>query len=1279
MPNLTAEITTSAFADGLTEARSPLRRAITAATRMPEADAVAALLPQARQDPADAEATDHLAMRLARTLRERKGAGGRSGLVQGLLQEYSLSSGEGVALMCLAEALLRIPDAATRDALIRDKIADGDWQRHVGRSPSLFVNAATWGLMLTGRLVATHSETGLSATLSRLVGKGGEPLIRKGVDMAMRVMGEQFVAGETIADALRHAKAQEARGFRYSYDMLGEAALTAQDAERYLDDYRRAIDAIGRAAAGAGVQDGPGISIKLSALHPRYARAQRSRVMEELYPRVLELVRQAKGHDIGLNIDAEEADRLELSLDLLERLCFEPALAGWDGIGFVIQAYQKRCPHVVDFIVDLARRSGHRLMIRLVKGAYWDSEIKRAQVDGQSGYPVYTRKTHTDLAYLACARRLLAAPDAVYPQFATHNAHTVAAIHRMADPSVWAPGQYEFQCLHGMGEPLYEQVVGDPATGGLGRPCRIYAPVGTHETLLAYLVRRLLENGANTSFVNRIADPDLPLAMLVEDPVATVDRLAREEGGVGLPHPSIPLPADLYGTARRNSRGLDLSDEDALRTITAGMAEAAATEWSAGPMVAEPSSNRTTAAAAAAAPSPTFDGTEVEVRNPARLTDLVGHVRESSSRDVEAALAAADGAANAWAATPPAVRADALDRAADALQADLPLLIGLLAREAGKTASNAIAEVREAVDFLRFYAAQVRCDFGVDTHRPLGPVVCISPWNFPLAIFVGQVCAALAAGNPVLAKPAEQTPLVAAHAVRRLREAGIPSAVVQLLPGRGETVGAMLVGDARVQGVLFTGSTDVARLLQKALAGRLGRDGAPIPLVAETGGQNAMVVDSSALAEQVVADVVASAFDSAGQRCSALRVLCLQEEAADRIVAMLQGAMAESRIGDPARLAVDVGPVIDIEAREGIERHVEAMRARGRRVFRAAWNTEAGATAGGTFVVPTLIELDDIAELEREIFGPVLHVVRYRRADLDRLMERIAATGYGLTMGLHTRIDETIARVVGAAHAGNVYVNRNMVGAVVGVQPFGGEGLSGTGPKAGGPLYLYRLLSRRPDDVLARAVGTAGAAGGLSGTSAAVPPDGRTAGRSAFDALRAWTPGTDAAGFAALCERLAVQPGPGAARELTGPTGERNVYTLVPREAVLCLADADEDRLAQLASVLAVGGRAVWPAAARPLFDRLPPVVRDAIALAADWRAAGVRFDAVLHQGDAESLRQVNRAMAARPGPIVGVHGASAGGEGGERSWPLERLVVERATSVNTAAAGGNASLMTIA
>ncbi|KQM75426.1 trifunctional transcriptional regulator/proline dehydrogenase/L-glutamate gamma-semialdehyde dehydrogenase [Xylophilus sp. Leaf220] len=1244
------------FATGLESQAQPLRAAVTAATRIPESDALAPLIALARLPPDTARSAQTLAERLAGTLRQRKADAGRAGIVQGLLQEYALSSQEGVALMCLAEALLRIPDAATRDALIRDKIAHGDWRQHLGKSPSLFVNAATWGLLLTGKLVATHSEAGLSSALARLIGRGGEPLIRKSVDRAMRMMGEQFVTGETIADALGHARTREAQGFRYSYDMLGEAALTAADAARYLRDYQEAIDAIGRASAGRGVQQGPGISIKLSALHPRYGRAQRDRVMQELYPVLHALAVQARRHDIGLNIDAEESDRLELSLDLLERLCFAPELAGWDGIGFVVQAYQKLCPQVVDCVVDMARRSRHRLMVRLVKGAYWDSEIKRAQVDGQSDYPVYTRKVHTDVSYLACARKLLEAPDAVYPQFATHNAHTVAAIHAMAGPAGYTPGQYEFQCLHGMGEPLYEQVVGHPSQGGLGRPCRIYAPVGTHETLLAYLVRRLLENGANTSFVNRIADTAIPLAELVEDPVAAVDRVACTQGPAGLPHPSIPLPAALYGTLRANAVGLDLADDRTLAALARSMQSAHARQASAGPLM-------NCAPVAPSAPA--------AVRNPARHGDVVGHVQASSAEDVDAAVAAAADQADAWAATPAAERADALERAAAALEADMPELLGLLAREAGKTASNAVAEVREAVDFLRFYAAQVRRDFAVATHKPLGPVVCISPWNFPLAIFVGQVAAALAAGNTVLAKPAEQTPLVAAQAVRRLWQAGIPRAALQLLPGDGATVGARLVADPRVQGVLFTGSTEVARLLQNTLAGRLTADGRAVPLIAETGGQNAMIVDSSALAEQVVADVLASAFDSAGQRCSALRVLCVQEDAADRILQMLHGAMAELRMGDPAVLSTDVGPVIDAEARDGIERHIAAMAARGRAVYRAAAGQDA--STAGTFVVPTLIVLDHIGELQREVFGPVLHFVRWRREDLGLLLEQIAATGYGLTLGLHTRIDETIARVVGAAHAGNLYVNRNMVGAVVGVQPFGGEGLSGTGPKAGGPLYLYRLLASRPEDLQARALALMRPPNGIEGDAAVVAPP--TPARPALASLQRWLAAEGHAPVAALCSRFAALSRCGASLALQGPTGERNFYSLAARSRVLCLADDTADRLVQLAAVLAVGSRALWPAAASALRARLPADVQAQIDLAAEALLLEQDFDAVLHHGDAPALLDWTRRLAERPGSIIGVVACRPG----ERELPLERLLVERSTSVNTAAAGGNASLMTLA
>jgi RHH-type proline utilization regulon transcriptional repressor/proline dehydrogenase/delta 1-pyrroline-5-carboxylate dehydrogenase len=1237
------------FVDGPVQ-REPLRAAITAAYRLPETEAVATLLEQARLPAAQAQAAQGLAHRIATQLRGRKSDSGRAGIVQGLLQEYALSSQEGVALMCLAEALLRIPDSATRDALIRDKISNGDWSPHLGNSPSVFVNAASWGLLLTGKLVATHSERGLGATLGGLIRKGGEPLIRKGVDMAMRMMGEQFVTGETIGEALKHAKNLEAQGFRYSYDMLGEAALTSEDAERYLASYEAAIHAIGKAAAGKGIYEGAGISIKLSALHPRYSRAQYTRVMDELYPVLLKLTLLARQYDIGLNVDAEETDRLELSLDLLEKLCFAPELKGFNGIGFVIQAYQKRCPFVIDYVVDLARRSGHRLMIRLVKGAYWDSEIKRAQLDGQDGYPVYTRKSYTDLSYLACARKLLAAPDAVYPQFATHNAHSLAAIYQIADPERYTPTQYEFQCLHGMGEPLYEQVVG---ASKLGRPCRIYAPVGTHETLLAYLVRRLLENGANTSFVNRIADASISIEELIEDPVATVDRMGAQEGRIGLPHAAIAVPAGLYGEQRANSMGLDLSNEMTLDSLGQTMRAGAAQPLTAGPMLGV---DRQASAGATAS----------TVRNPANHADVVGEVVHADESDVDVALARAVAAAPGWAAVAPAERAALLERAADQMQAEMQPLMGLLVREAGKTASNAISEVREAIDFLRYYAALVRADFAPDTHRPLGPVVCISPWNFPLAIFTGQVAAALAAGNPVLAKPAEQTSLIAAQAVRILWQAGVPRDVVQLVPGRGSVIGARLVKDERTQGVMFTGSTEVARVLQGNVAGRLDAEGHPIPVIAETGGQNCMVVDSSALVEQVVLDVLGSAFDSAGQRCSALRVLCVQEDIAERMLTMIKGAMGELRIGQPDQLAVDVGPVIDTRARDGINAHIEAMRAKGRPVHQIARDQD-NATRQGSFVLPTLIELESIQELEREIFGPVLHVVRFKRRDLGAMVEQINATGYGLTMGVHTRIDETIAQVISSGHAGNLYVNRNMVGAVVGVQPFGGEGLSGTGPKAGGPLYLYRLLSRRPDDAMRRAVA-------LSDAVAAEAIRGQREPQGALKALQQWALDVARKDLAALCQRYAEQACAGAICTLRGPTGESNTYSLLPREAVLCLAYSEPDRLVQLAAVLAVGSRAVWPVEAADLRDRLPEAVQAAIVLAKDWYAPTVAFDAVLHHGNPRQLTALCTHLAQRPGAIVSVHGLASG----ETAVPLERLLLERAVSVNTAAAGGNASLMTM-
>jgi RHH-type proline utilization regulon transcriptional repressor/proline dehydrogenase/delta 1-pyrroline-5-carboxylate dehydrogenase len=1230
--------------------QSVTRSAVTAAWRRPETDAVPMMLEQARLPAALAEKTHQLAYQLADKLRHQKGATGRAGMVQSLLQEFSLSSHEGVALMCLAEALLRIPDKPTRDALIRDKISNGNWQSHLGRSPSLFVNAATWGLLFTGRLVSTHNESNLSSSLNRIIGKGGEPLIRKGVDMAMRLMGEQFVTGETIAEALANARKLEEKGFRYSYDMLGEAALTAGDAKAYLLSYQQAIHAIGKASNGRGIYEGPGISIKLSALHPRYSRAQYERVMEELYPILKSLTLLARSYDIGINIDAEEADRLELSLDMLEKLCFEPELEGWNGIGFVIQAYMKRCPFVIDELIDLAQRSRRRLMIRLVKGAYWDSEIKRAQMEGLEGYPVYTRKVYTDISYLACARKLLAVPSLIYPQFATHNAHTLAAIYQLAGNNYY-PGQYEFQCLHGMGEPLYEQVVGKVADGKLNRPCRIYAPVGTHETLLAYLVRRLLENGANTSFVNRIADTSLPIDELVADPVSAVEKLGASEGAIGLPHPKIPLPRELYGDNRVNSAGLDMANEHRLASLSSALLSSAAQ-----PCLAEPMIDGEAGA-----------GELRDILNPAAPGDRVGQVREATEQEVSVALDAAVNSGPIWFATPPQERAAILERAAQIMEGQMQQLLGILVREAGKTYNNAIAEVREAVDFLYYYAGMVRDDFDNETHRPLGPVVCISPWNFPLAIFTGQIAAALAAGNSVLAKPAEQTPLIAAQAVQILLDAGVPPGVLQLLPGQGETVGAQLTGDVRVRGVMFTGSTAVATLLQRNLAGRLDQHGRPVPLIAETGGMNAMIVDSSALTEQVVIDIVASAFDSAGQRCSALRLLCIQEDVADHTLKMLRGAMAECRMGNPERFSTDIGPVIDAEAKANIDRHIQAMRNKGFTVYQAVQDNPQDSKEwnSGTFVKPTLIELGQVSDLDKEIFGPVLHVVRFTRNNLPQLVEQINASGYGLTLGVHTRIDETIAQVTANARVGNLYVNRNMVGAVVGVQPFGGEGLSGTGPKAGGPLYLYRLLAHRPDSALRLT---------FDRQDAERPADStlRQSLLAPHLALSNWA--KDKPELAELCQHYGELAQAGVVRLLPGPTGERNTFSLLPRDQVLCLADNEQDALIQLAAVTSVGSKALWQddELHRALLASLPDAVKARITLARDPLAA--EFDAVIYHGDADQLRTLCEQIAAREGAIVSVQGFARG----ETNLLLERLLIERSLSVNTAAAGGNASLMTI-
>ncbi len=1023
----------------------PLRAAIAQAWREDETMAAARILAAAAMP---AETAGRIATQarafVVEARRRRHGKGG----IDALLHEYALSSREGVALMCLAEALLRTPDSETVDRLIRDKLAPADWAQHLGQSSSLFVNASTWALMLTGRIL--QEETGDESwrgVLRRLIARSGEPVVRQAVTAAMRVLARQFVMGRTINEALAEATAAETQGYRYSYDMLGEGARTAADAARYTERYAGAIAAIGAAVGGRGVIDAPGISVKLSALHPRYEEAQRDRVMAELMPVLMGLARQSQAHGIGFTIDAEESERLDLLLDILELLAGDDDLAGWDGLGLAVQAYQKRALPLLDWLAVLARRNGRRFMVRLVKGAYWDSEVKRSQERGLDGYPVYTRKVATDVSYLACAKRMLAAPDAFFAQFATHNAATLAAILELAGDR----RDFEFQRLHGMGEPLYEQIVG---VGDAGRPCRIYAPVGGHEDLLAYLVRRLLENGANTSFVNRLVDEAAPIEKLVADPLMELAGL-REK-----PHPRIPLPCDLFGTERRNAQGIDLHDRlklAALKTELDAAAEA---------MAATNAGNASSNAMR-----------ERLIRDPADRRRILGTVIEADDLMIEAAVQRAATAAPLWNATPAETRATLLEKAADLFERRASDFLSLIIREGGRTIPDASSELREAVDYCRYYARRARSDFAASLALPgptgerntlslhgRGVFTCISPWNFPLAIFLGQVTAALAAGNSVVAKPAEQTPLVGAAAVRLLHDAGVPADAVQILVGDG-TVGARLVADPRIAGIAFTGSTETARTINLALA---QRPGPIIPFIAETGGQNAMIADSTALPEQLIADVVLSAFNSAGQRCSALRVLFLQNDIADRVLDMLAGAMQELTIGDPGLLTTDIGPVIDDAARTQLVAHADRMRREGRLI--ASLPLPSG-TEHGSFFPPHAFEIDSIARLDREVFGPILHVVRWRSDRLDDVIAAIKATGYGLTLGIHSRIDDTVEHIRRELPVGNTYVNRSMIGAVVGVQPFGGQGLSGTGPKAGGPHYLHRFATERTLSVDTTAAG----------------------------------------------------------------------------------------------------------------------------------------------------------------------------------------------------------------
>ncbi len=1123
------------------------RTKIDAALYANEAETLKSLIHGAALTPAARTKITARATQLVRDIR----ASAKPGLMEVFLAEYGLSTDEGIALMCLAEALLRVPDATTIDALIEDKIAPSNWGKHLGKSSSSLVNASTWALMLTGK-VLDEREPGIASHLRGAVKRLGEPVIRSAVARAMREMGRQFVLGEDIKKAIKRAAGMEAKGYTYSYDMLGEAARTEDDARRYHLAYSSAITSIADACTHSDIRQNPGISVKLSALHPRYEVAQKSRVMDELVPRVRALAGLAKSAGMGFNIDAEEADRLSLSLDVIEAVLSDPSLAGWDGFGVVVQAFGQRAASVIDWLYALSQKLDRRIMVRLVKGAYWDTEIKHAQVIGVDGFPVFTHKSATDISYISCARKLLSMTDRIYPQFATHNAHTVAAILEIADNT----DTYEFQRLHGMGERLHDIVLEAEQTR-----CRIYAPVGAHRDLLAYLVRRLLENGANSSFVNQIVDEDVPAEVVAADPF----------GAPPVPV-TIPHGPELFLPERRNSMGWDLADAATLAAIDTAREPHQTAAFTAAPLIAGKLSKTS--------PLP--------VLNPANPDDIVGHVTWAIPADVDTALAGA----RPWAA-PTTERAKILNLAADLYEQNFGQIFAILSREAGKTLPDAVGELREAVDFLRYYAAQAT----LHTKPPIGTFTCISPWNFPLAIFTGQIAASLATGNATLAKPAEQTPLIAALAVTLLHKAGVPREALQLLPGDG-AIGAALTSGARVGGVCFTGSTDTALKIRHAMADNL-HPGAP--LIAETGGLNAMIVDSTALPEQAVRDVVQSAFQSAGQRCSALRCLYVQEDIVEGFTKMLKGAMDELFIGNPWDLSCDIGPVIDDAARSDIDTYIAA----------ADVIKQLPRPDTGHYIPPTLIRVNGIGEMQREIFGPALHIATFKAGDLDRVIDDINATGYGLTFGLHTRIDDRVQHVVERLKAGNIYVNRNQIGAVVGSQPFGGEGLSGTGPKAGGAEYLTRFLTHEAPQVAA---------------------------------------GTDAPRLIDAVQRDIVDtvaPSELSTTDLPGPTGESNRLTHHARLPILCLGPTAAAAEKQAKSVRSLGGI---------------PVLANGVE--ADALTTLTGFSGAIYWGD--QARSYVLALAARGGDILPLITAMP---------CKADCQLERHTCVDTTASGGNAAL----
>ncbi len=1157
-------------------------------------------------------------------------------MMESFLAEYGLSTREGVALMCLAEALLRVPDDDTIDALISDKIAPSQWGQHLGQSSSSLINASTWGLMLTGKVLKGGEEVGLVSTLHGMVRRLGEPVIRTAVAQAMKELGRQFVLGRTIEEATDRAREMEGKGFTYSYDMLGEAARTEDDAKRYHLAYSDAITALAPACTSDDIRKNPGISVKLSALHPRYEMAKKERVLSELTSRTESLALLAKSANMGFNIDAEEMDRLDLSLDIIEEVLSNPALANWDGFGVVVQAFSHRASFVLDWLYNLSQKLDRKIMVRLVKGAYWDTEIKRAQVLGLEGFPLFTRKVNSDVSYLSNARKLLGMTDRIYPQFATHNAHSVAAILEMTQHFGIEKGKFEFQRLHGMGESLHDTVVEGDKTN-----CRIYAPVGAHQDLLAYLVRRLLENGANSSFVNQIVDENISPEEIAKDPFDQVEALGDE-----IANPYLTKPADIFGEGRLNAKGWDITDPMEIAALDEARNKFKTHLWEAKPLIA-----------GKVVAKDTYDAL-----NPADQDDKVGTVLNAVHEDVETALEAAQKGYESWSKTPVAQRSAALRKVGDLYEEHAVELFALASREAGKMMLDAVGEVREAVDFARFYANEAERLAANGDLNARGIISCISPWNFPLAIFTGQILAALAAGNAVVAKPAGQTPIMAYRAVQLIHEAGIPVDALQLLPGDGPTIGAPITSDARVSGVCFTGSTATAQRINKVMAEGIAPDA---PLIAETGGLNAMIVDSTALPEQAVRDILASSFQSAGQRCSALRMLYVQADIKDKLLEMLMGAMDELQLDNPWAWTTDVGPVIDKAAKDKIDNHIAKLEAQGKLLKKLP------VPEKGLFCPPTLLELSSIEELEEEIFGPVLHVASFEAKELDTVIEAINAKNFGLTFGLHTRMDNRVQEVVDQVKVGNCYVNRNQIGAVVGSQPFGGEGLSGTGPKAGGPHYVARFL--KADQVEGEQDLSAPLdLGDLQIAISKVTNDTKSrehwendkfrlaAIKGAVDLPVAWDKDLH-------CDLEAV--------DLPGPTGESNRLSMAPRGVVLVTGPDRDTALMQATSALVTGNAVVIACGngdelATSLKSSGAPVTGLNGTVTSRHLADLNGIDAVASNGDEAHLRSFRRALAGRDGVLLPLIS--------EGLAPC-RYVLERHLCIDTTAAGGNASLLAAA